>query len=637
MKFLIIIFSFIFILSSCSKEEEKIIKKYYNTTTVASWSINDWHSYVWYTDSFDTIMLWAKVWWKIVNINKEVWAKVKVWEIVANLDGIEAKTWYNSSENIITQLELLKTSTSQTFDKQILVTEEKLNQIQVWIDIADIWIVWTTSWLSDIKNINIESLKTVQSQIEQAKVWLETAKLNLENNKSNLNQKEIDLYNNSKNSISNANNLMVAIIDFLDNLLWVTDSNKYKNDSFETYLWAKDISIKNNTENNLRILISKFDEIKKLPLDTNENIENTLNKYNEFFSNDTRILLKNTYKLMENSISSSSFNDSIINSYKTQITTLQQNLEQVILTVSGNYFLWLKWSIDSISNFKKESKNWIDMLQKQVDLATKQLDTLNQTYIQYQAQSKWQITDINTKKDISNKQKELSKKQLTEILASIEALKKQKETSLKQIDTQIAQVKAWKNDASIMIENSKIISPISWIVVKKMAEVWQVVWWWTPVIVVASNNDIKVVAYIEDEIKQKLFPWNEVKVEIEWIKEIKNWIITNILPTLDPITKKTWIEIKIINKDNLIKIWSYTKVFFDTILNKDNEIIIPNNAIVSNYLIPWVYVLKDNKAIFIKIEIIKSSDNFSSIKWLNIWEKIITDWKENIFDGEILK
>jgi hypothetical protein len=52
------------------------------------------------------------------------------------------------------------------------------------------------------------------------------------------------------------------------------------------------------------------------------------------------------------------------------------------------------------------------MLQKQVESAEKQIDTLNQTYRQYEAMSAGQITDISTKKQVSNSQKSLAQNQL---------------------------------------------------------------------------------------------------------------------------------------------------------------------------------------------------------------------------------
>jgi len=55
----------------------------------------------------------------------------------------------------------------------------------------------------------------------------------------------------------------------------------------------------------------------------------------------------------------------------------------------------------------------------------------------------------------------LVKNQLNEAKKSKEALIQQKQSSLSQIETQISQVKASKNDASVMIDNSKVTSPIS--------------------------------------------------------------------------------------------------------------------------------------------------------------------------------
>ncbi len=638
-KYLLLWLVFLLFINSCSEEKKYIVKKYYNTSEVKSGNLESIKNFVWYTDSFDNIVLWAKIWWKVVSMNKEVGDSVRDWEIIRTLDWIEAKTWYNSSENIINQLNLLKNLTSETYDKQILQAEEKLKQIQNWIDMANIWVSWSNNWLNDIKNITEEQLKTASSQIEQAQIWLETAKTNLENNKNILKQKEEDIYNNSKNAIENANVVLSNIIDFLDNLYGVTNQNKYKNDSYEIYLWAKNTTLKTNWENELRYIISKKEEVINLKTDSKENIENTLKEYNNLFSNELRNILKNTYKVMENSISSSSFSDATINTYKTQITWLQWNLEKIILTVSWNYFLWLKWSIDNIENFKKESKNQIDMLEKQVSIREKQIDTLKQTYNQYKAQWNWQVTDINTKKQISEKQKELAQNQLSEAKLAIETLKKQKESSLKQIDAEISQVKASQNDASVMIENTKIISPISWIITKKLSEIWQIVWPGTPIYNISTNNEIKVVIWVDEETKKIININDKVKIEINWLSWTLTWEIVNILPTIENITKKQNIEIKINNSQKNIKIWEYVKVFIENKKNvSENEnIVIDNKAILQNFWIPWVYVLeeKDWKKIvkFKNIEILNSNDYLSEVKWLLTEKKIFLIekyWSKNI-------
>ncbi|MDP5039047.1 MAG: hypothetical protein NWP80_01215, partial [Candidatus Gracilibacteria bacterium] len=64
--------------------------------------------------------------------------------------------------------------------------------------------------------------------------------------------------------------------------------------------------------------------------------------------------------------------------------------------------------------------------------------------------------------------------------------------------------------------------------------------------------------------------------------------------------------------------------------------IIPNQAILEKYLIPGVYLIKDKKVEFRKIEILKQSNNFSLVSGVEIGEEIITKGKENIYDGEVL-
>lgn len=630
---LIILFSISIL--SCSKEEISE-EKFFKTWAVQTWSILDEKSYVWYTDSFENVSLSTKVWWKIVSLDKKVWDRVKTQELLASLDWSEAKVWYSSSRDIISSLKELKNSTSISFDAQINAMEQKIKQAQTWVEMAEIWANWATSWLSDTKNIVSNQLLTVQSQLNEAENWLETAKIQYKNTQNILDQKESDIYSNSKNAISNANILLWNAIDFLDNLFWVTESNKSKNDDFEDYLSAKNTSLKSKFEDDLENVIKDFKTLKNLPLTNNDEIKEALNQYNSLFSNDIRSLLKLSFTMMENSVESSSLTSQSIQNYKTQIASFQSQNEQVILTVSGNYILWLKWSIDSINNFEKEKKSSLELLERQISQAEKQVETLKSTYKQYSSVWDWQLTSVTTQTQVAQKQKELAKNSLEEAKAWLSALVEQKNAALKQIDAQISEVEWWKDSNAVMIENWKIHSPIDWIITSKTWEVWQVVWAWMPVLVVSKDDKIKVVVSVWEELLNSIKVWDEVKLEIDWTSEMKTWTIKNILPTRDQITKKIWIEIEVSNEKQDIKIWSFSKVYFN-VKEENIWIVISNDAIVSNLMIPWVYVLENWKATFKNISIIKQNDNFSQIEWLNIWEIIITEWKENIYDWEALK
>ena len=229
---------FILLLASCSWEEE-IIKKYFETSTVSTWSIFDTKYQVWYTRSFHSTALWPKVWWKISSIYKDVWDIVRAWELLGVLDWAEARTWFWSSVHIISNLENLKKSIELSYDAQIKAMEEKITQLEKTLEIADISISGANLWVDNTQNINKNQIDILKTQISQAKLWLETAQLNYKNTKKLLTQKKQDIFINSQKALSRSSVLWNNIIDFLDNIFWITDINKHKNNSFEIYLWAR--------------------------------------------------------------------------------------------------------------------------------------------------------------------------------------------------------------------------------------------------------------------------------------------------------------------------------------------------------------------------------------------------------------
>ena len=243
--------------------------------------------------------------------------------------------------------------------------------------------------------------------------------------------------------------------------------------------------------------------------------------------------------------------------------------------------------------------------------------------------SEWQIREISIKWDVSSSQ-------FDEIESWLSALKKQKESSLNEIQAKINEAIWQRNSAWVMINNWEIRSPIDWIITSKFAEVWQVIWWGMPVLTVSNDKKLKLNINISENDVNNIQIWDEVLIEISWVEKQVNWKISNIFPSKDIITKKIWLEISFENTSNQVIIWSYAKVIFND-KSENIWIIIPNSAIISKFMIPWVYVLKDWIVTFKNIEIKKQNDNFSEISWLEIWDVIIIDWKENIWDWEELK
>lgn len=616
---------FLFLLFSCSKEEKIVIKKYYETWIVQTWSVILNTSYVWYVESEVMLNLSSKVWGKITGIYKKEWDKVKAWELVAELDWLEAKSWYSSVDEIISSLELMKNQTSSTFDSQIDVMKIKIEQ-------AKTWNAWIEIWLLDVKNITENQLKTANSQIEQAKVWLEITKTNLEQTKQVLKTKKTHIYKNTLSAITNSVILDTNILYFIDSLIWSTNENKHKNDRIENYFWKKNTSVLNELKEKFITVNKLYLEYKALyeeKLEDNSPDNDTIKHITEkwlVLADKLKVLLNLTYKSLDNSVENPYFSQETINAYKQKVSEMGQNIESSLLTISWEYILWLKWSIENMDSFETESYMQISLLEKQVSLAKKALKTAKDAYNQYLSMSKWQINEVSTQKEVSN----LS---LKEAEAWLQALIKQKQTTLSEIQAKINEAKAKRNEAFVMISNSKVTSSISWVVVKKISEVWQIISWGMPILVVADPNKLQIKIWVDEEQRKSLKIWDIVKIETDIENKQLSWIIKNIYPTKDQITKKNIVEISL--NDNL-KIWLMLKVCFVNNSSKEDSIIIPNWSITQKYMIPWVYVLENKRAIFKNIRIIKQWDSFSEIKGLKVWEIVITKWKENIYDTEIL-
>lgn len=602
-------------LSSCSEELNVVEKKYYSTWSVFTGSINITNSFVWYIKWDQMVELSSKIWWRISNIYVKEGDFVNKGDLLAKLDSLEAKVWYWSAENIVTSLYELKKSIWIMYDEQINTMNEKVKQ-------AILSKEGSNNAIKDVTAITI-------AQLETAKIWVESAQINLFQTKLILETKWINIYDNSKSAIVNAVILDTNIIKFIDELLWITTENKDKNDKIEDYLSAKNISylqeakVKFIDANKIYLEYKSFYDINidwKKP--SKETILIWLEKW-EILAEKLKSLLDSTYNVLNNSIENISLSSESIANYKKTVSDFWKNIEWSLLTVSWNYLLWLKWSRQWLNNFDKESNLQIDLLEKQLLLAQNQ-------YIQYKTINDWDLRKIST-------QSKVAISWLNEIKSGLEALKKEKKTKLKEIDIKIKEAIWEKNIAGVMINNWNIYSPITWVITSKLAEEGQVIWWASTILIIADEDNLKLNIILSEIQSKNIQLSDKVSLEIEWIDKQVIWKITNIFPSKDLITKKLTIEISLANPNKLIKIWSYTKVsFINSSFTSSHWVLIPNSAIISKFMIPGVYSLKDWIVEFKNIEILKQNDNFSEITWLKIWETIILEWKENIWDWEEL-
>lgn len=619
----------LFATTSCTKQEVKQVQKFYSTWTVQTGSVDSKESYIWYAHGITEVTLATQSNWKVTYLKSKVWDKVNAGDLLASLDSLDAKVWYNTASNIMWSLDLLKNFTWLSYDEQIKVLEKKIEEIE------------QTSKSVDNNTNNLENLKNTELvsgelNVKQAQTQLETAKNELEQTTNIYNWKKQDLYKSWKNVITNYFILSTNIINFSDEILWVTEKNKDKNNSYQDYLWAKNSETLNQSKENFRQANNLFLEYKTFYETKIENKSPTDEDIKAWLDNGlklaeiTKALLNSLYKTIDNSIENTYLSTDTLNNFREKVSSYWTQLESSIMSVNWSFMVWLRATPESLASLDREYNMQKVLLEKKIDLQLDNLETAKQNLISIKASS-----NVTTSQELSKK--DIYQKQIEWIQAQIESIKSDKNAKIKELDSSIIEVQWQKSLAWVQIQNGNITSPISGIVLEKFSEVWQITSAWNPVYIVWDDSKIKVNIDVITEKLNNFQVWKSVNIQFEWVDKIMNWIVTNIPVFRDELTKKTTIEIIVDNSEKLIKIWSIARVNIPNLLDNKTALIIPNIAILQKFSVPWVYVLVQWKAIFTKIEILKQSPDFSEISWLKVWDTIITDWKENVYDWEILQ
>jgi len=274
---------------------------------------------------------------------------------------------------------------------------------------AEAGLKWLETGLDDTQKIT-------QSQIQTAELGLQTAKTNLEETKKTLEAKKENILAWWKTAITQNIIISENIIDFVDSYLWITPENEDKNDAFEEFIWVKNKAVLKETEDSFIKTKEKVDEYKKYYEDKIENknpSEEELRKWlilAEQTSEQLKDLLDLTYDTLDNSLENVYFPLSMINQYKAQISTLWSNLENSLMSMSGDTMIWVKGSLENLKSFDSEYKKAITLLEKQVEIAERQL-------IQYKNMASWQVNEVSTKKEVAQKQLEEAKAGLKALIA----------------------------------------------------------------------------------------------------------------------------------------------------------------------------------------------------------------------------
>lgn len=660
-KILSIIIISTILLTSCTKEEV-IEKKYFQTHTVWEWFISSKDSILSTVVGMNVSDLSFKVPGRIKEIYVNKWDKIKAGQVLAILSNEEwsihyawaqailgelRNMWIDTS-NMLNDTANIKSAIEKVYDGKINLIENNYKKSSINIETAKKDLELSQSNYKYTNQMYTDTSMSNEQKIKQAENALNMAKNNLENSTKLLQNDKINIQINAVSSLTNAYIIARNARDYIDTIIWVTEANKNKNDAYEVYLWAKKSSTKNKAENSFIEFSNSYDETYKLYANNvvwkseieKDTLLTVLNKALSTLES-LRINLHDTKDVLDNSIESYNLSWNTITNMQNQVSNMLWDLELAILSPS---WAWIKWAIESINSFDKNYDLKIKQLEDAVTISNEDLNMAKTGKSISASDISKNLENLKTAINIKQDSLDIAKIWAEEAIKNIELTKLEKVSKLAEIDANLSQIKSklsevWSKKSEIQmnanlainsIESGIIKAPFDWIIIDKYFSIGEVIGAGIPIIKVSSTDWKYIKTYI-DNVNYWLANSNIVNLKNEKIDNTFSWTITKIDNTLDINSKKNYIEILI--NDDKTNIWDrLTLLLWKE--NKEKQIIIPINSVITKYSQAWVYVIENKKAIFKMINIIDSDSSFVAISWLKAWDKIITEWKDNILDWE---
>lgn len=607
MKKIITLITIFFILFSCSKTEEKPttteIKKDFLIQTKKVGDFDKDFEIIknWKITSKSEISLQSQASWKVVKILKKDWEKVYKWENIIVLEDNISNYALNieKAKNNIDKLNLSYDTNNINLQKNIDDLEIALQKAELNYETISKNTLITLEkanydYNSSINNSNLFTQKN-EIDIDKLEKDLSKATLDYETSIKNDDNTLLTFNENTKTLYSQMDLVYTNFSNSLDEIFWISDKNKYKNDSYEIYLWAKNSSLKNELENKIRILLGNPDILKNK---NNINISNI----DEELKNLEKIVLdlKDTSSLAEevlrNSISSSSFTqtniDNLLLSINNYSNSLQSNYSQII-TLKTN----LSNFLNTYLSLRDSKQKQIEILKSQIELSKKGIDIWNLSTNNSLEQTKTSLE--KTKIDLDNQVK-TALLNLNQSKTNLENAIQNKELTLKNIKLSIKDAQTSLKETEKNYQKLFIKSHISWIISDIKIDLWQEVSMWKELLTMVWDSENNMEFFVNSDELSNFFIWQ--KWLINYNNKIISWEIINISSVWnDKFNFK--ITVKILDKIDIL--WDFAKIIFK--INTQKQILDINYIKISWEKLGIINILsKENKIIEKEVKIWKT-------------------------------
>jgi len=205
------------------------------------------------------------------------------------------------------------------------------------------------------------------------------------------------------------------------------------------------------------------------------------------------------------------------------------------------------------------------------------------------------------------------------------------ETQKKVSDLEYERVKAMADEARIYQGFTRITSPASGVITEKKIEVGSMAVPGMPMLTVEDNSDYRVEVKMDEKLAETVKTGMGVAVFIEALNKELAGRVTEVVPSIDPLSRSFLVKIAVSGKD--LKNGHYAKVSIP--IGKKQALLVPKKAVVEKGQLTGVYTVdKDFVMAYRLVREGKSyGDRVEILSGLNPGDTVIIDGVEKAIDG----
>ena len=191
---------------------------------------------------------------------------------------------------------------------------------------------------------------------------------------------------------------------------------------------------------------------------------------------------------------------------------------------------------------------------------------------------------------------------------------------------------AYKN----LVENTRLLSPISGVITVRNYDSGDMYNGGTPIFTVEKIRPVKLLVNISESLFTKVQKGKEVDVRLDvYGEEVFKGYVSLVYPTIDPATRTFTVEIKIQNTDERVRPGMFARVTMD--FGQEHRVVVPDRAVVKQAGAGdrYVYVYKDGKVSYQKVVLAQRMGNlYEVISGVEDGDQVVVTGQSRLTNGK---